>query len=96
MPYIQRKDRLDIDARIDSLINQCMTIKNFGDNRGGILNYIITRLAIAFMGKISYKNLSLMKSAMSDAADEWYRRMMAPYEDEKIKQNGDIPGYGNK
>ena len=90
MPYIKKEQREIIDREIDELINKTKTIDSFESDRGGILNYIITRLALEFRGKESYKNLSLMKSAMVDASDEWTRRQMNPYEDKKIVENGDI------
>lgn len=39
---------------------------------------------------ISYAKLSSVRAAAQDAADEWYRRVMAPYEDKKITENGDV------
>lgn len=90
MPYITEEMRNQIDYEIGELFNASKDIDDFENNRGGILNYIITRLALNFMGTKSYKNLSLMKSAMSDATDEWYRKQMIPYEDKKIKENGDV------
>ena len=95
MPYIKQ----DIRNHIDECINQLASLSrqaatsysyDFDKNRGGILNYIITRIALKFAGTHSYASLSQMKAAMTDAADEWYRRQMAPYEDKKIQENGDV------
>jgi len=38
----------------------------------------------------SYNSISAAISALEDAAHEVRRRVMVPYEDEKIKVNGDI------
>ena len=91
MPYIDPKIREFIDKDIDELAKKIATRYEY-ESKGGILNYIIFRLALKFMGSRSYSSSSLMKSAMTDCAEEWYRRVMAPYEDEKIIQNGDVDG----
>lgn len=90
MPYIKQEQRKLIDVEINNLLAAVEKIPNFKASRGGILNYIITRLGLGLLDKKSYKELSLIKSAMTDAADEWYRRQMAPYEDKKIEENGDV------
>lgn len=41
-------------------------------------------------GIVSYGTLSAARSAAQDAADEWYRRVMAPYEDKKLRSNGEV------
>ena len=89
MPYIKREQRDQIDKHIETLALAAKMIEGFEANRGGILNYIITRLAVDFCGKDSYSNLSLMRSAMEDASAEWYRRKMSGYEDAKCLENGE-------
>jgi hypothetical protein len=58
----------------------------------GELNYCIYKLASLVIDRIgkSYSNLSMCSSAMEHAKLEWYRRKLAPYEDKKIEENGDI------
>jgi hypothetical protein len=41
-------------------------------------------------GVVGYAQLSRARAAAQDAADEWYRVVMAPYEDAKRAQNGDV------
>lgn len=84
MPYIKPEDREIWDLfEIDPLH---MT--------KGDLNYCISKLMLGFVrcnGK-SYQTLSDAIAAANDAAAEFRRRMMDPYEDKKIKENGDIYG----
>lgn len=58
----------------------------------GDLNYCISRLLYSYVGikKPNYQNISDAISAATDAAEEFRRRVMNPYEDKKIKENGDI------
>ncbi len=59
----------------------------------GELNYAITKLCLDYLkhhGGNSYANLASVISAMECAKLEFYRRKVAPYEDQKIRQNGDV------
>jgi hypothetical protein len=38
----------------------------------------------------SYARLSAIRGAISDASDEFYRRVMVPYEEAKIVEHGDV------
>lgn len=65
----------------------------------GELNFAISRLMAIFASnrvtdgaKPGYSILSEAKAAANDAATEWYRRIMAPYEDKKCAENGDVYG----
>ena len=84
MPYITPDRRAVFDQALHEL---ALEVQNQGE-----LNYCIyklSRLITHRMGK-SYSNLSMCSSAMEHAKLEWYRKVLAPYEDEKIRENGDI------
>jgi hypothetical protein len=55
----------------------------------GLFNYCITTLAVRLTGKPRYARCALIRAVMADAADEYYRRLVAPYEDEQARKNGD-------
>lgn len=58
----------------------------------GELNFQLTRLVDGYItahGK-NYTSISEAVSALECAKLELYRRVAAPYEDEKIKENGDV------
>jgi len=58
----------------------------------GELNYMITCLVTDYMtakGK-SYETINDIVGALEGAKLEFYRRIAAPYEDLKIKENGDV------
>lgn len=58
----------------------------------GELNFAITSVCINWAERngISYKTVNDIVGALECAKLELYRRLAAPYEDEKIKQNGDV------
>lgn len=88
MPYIPQSFRPHFDEEINALIKKfhvCLT-----DNQvDGTLNYVITRL---FKGlyRRRYKYMNRAIGVLECAKLEYYRRVMAPYEDEKIEENGDV------
>lgn len=83
MPYIDSKSRNEVDKYIDFYKLQIST--------SGILCYIIYMIMLTYMkihGK-SFRTISEINGALECAKMEFYRKEVAPYEDEKIKQNGD-------
>jgi len=68
-------------------------LQNFPATNPGELNYQITVLAIRhLMDKktIDYNLLNNTYGAMLLAASEFKRRLIDPYEDRKIAENGDV------
>jgi hypothetical protein len=61
------------------------------DIGSGPLNYVITKLLIAWMGpRPCYDNFNDVIGVLRCVELEMYRRMVAPYEDEKIAAHGDV------
>ena len=85
MPYISQPDRKRLDGAIENLaklINQ--------NQRAGDLNYSITRLLLLNQGEGRYKDFNELIGALESAKLEFYRRRVAPYEDKKAQENGDV------
>lgn len=61
-------------------------------SNAGELNYMFTTLILEFMEKhgTSYQRINDVVGALEGAKLEFYRRVAAPYEEEKIKENGDV------
>lgn len=78
MPYIPKADR-------DSLISG-----HFPETAGE-LNFLFTGTCLAYLqAGESYQRYNDCIGALEGAKLELYRRRIAPYEDKKIKENGDI------
>ena len=60
----------------------------------GTLNYIITRLCDYwcrdYAGEANYEKYNTVIGVLECVKQELYRRQIAPYEDEKCKENGDV------
>jgi len=90
MPYIKPEDRKELqEAFCDA--NNIKELGGFCDNAGE-LNYVITNIIHGYHkakgGKYQHANDIL--GALEGAKLEFYRRIVAPYEDIKIVENGDV------
>lgn len=80
MPYIVQSRRNSLDNNQDI------------PHGSGELNYKITKILLQYVrtrGK-NYQTFNDISGALVNAGNEFYRRVVAPYEDEKIKLNGDV------
>lgn len=81
MPYIKQSDRGPLTP---AAIREPET--------PGELNYQITVIVQRYFynnGR-NYQAINDVLGALDGASKEFYRRIAAPYEDTKIKQNGDV------
>ena len=85
MPYIKSEDR----GRFESWLIE--SDNDAHPETEGELNYILTRLVHQWLGgKPNYAKFNAAIGVMESAKLELYRRMVAPYEDIKIAENGDV------
>jgi len=82
MPYIKEDKRLAMDMVVESMFNA-------GVEANGDLNYILYKFA-KYHIKPGYNNYKNFLGELNEAAEEIRRRLLAPYEDEKITENGDV------
>ncbi len=78
MPYIKSKDKFRAMSNPITL---------------GELNYKITETCIDFIeenGGLNYASVQNVIGALECAKLELYRRVLSPYEDQKIEENGDV------
>ena len=85
MPYIPQRTR----SRILSATGQIdpTAIETVGE-----LNFAITHLVNTFCKGDSYTAFNEVMGVLESAKLEFYRRRVAPYEDNKIVENGDVYG----
>jgi hypothetical protein len=84
MPYISEEARLNLrDRYLSSVGTACFT--------PGELNYVITTICDAYLGhNISYTRCNEIIGALECAKLEFSRRVVSPYEDKKMLENGDV------
>lgn len=82
MPYILERYRKELNPRTDRDMRTA-----------GELNFCLTSLALQYAEKSlvpGYQKWNDIIGAFDAAAKEIYRRRIAPYEDKKILENGDV------
>lgn len=97
MPYIEEsaKDKFNTEALISDINKNGIT--------PGELNYLITTLVshyIDYKG-VNYTHLNDVIGVLESAKQEFYRRIVTPYESGKLLDNGDVYskitlGFGKK
>jgi uncharacterized protein DUF6899 len=85
VPYISQERRFYLDP----LISRALT---FAESLSpGDLNYVVTRLVNAWCSRlVGYGTFNTVVGVLECAKLEFYRRMVAPYEDTKVAENGDV------
>ena len=85
MPYIKSAERYTIDDWIEA--GNWPQATNAGE-----LNYIITCIVLDYVESTGerYQTYNDVLGALEGAKLELYRRRIAGYEDQKIKENGDV------
>lgn len=83
MPYILKHRREDLDTGRDD------------PETAGELNYELTQWCLKYLytSGISYQSLNDVIGALEGAKQEFYRRVVVPYEEMKSRHNGDV--YAN-
>ena len=83
MPYIPKEHRPAIDKKAWELSQKVMS--------EGELNYAVCRLIVHYLPEDAhYFNYNQVMGVLECVKQEIYRRMVAPYENEKMMVNGDV------
>jgi len=85
MPYIKQEMRPELDA----------ALSHFPQLDEPELDYVITKLCLRFIKDRERRFVTMNKvmGILSCAAFELYRRVIGPYEDEKVRDNGDVEDF---
>ena len=86
MPYIKSDDRMRFNEGINSILDA------FYDNwTPGDLNYVVSMITWElFLKQKKYQRANDIIGALEGVKMEFYRRLVVPYENEKITENGDL------
>ena len=92
MPYIEQDKRKYYKKELEAL---CKKLRDSELCSTGELNYLITKLCLVYLSKwrLKYHNVNKIMGVLSCVSQEFYRRVAAPYEDRKARENGDIEEF---
>jgi len=91
MPYIREAKREQIESELDQLIIKFLETDEGGT--AGRLNYVISSMVGAILkndDRTSYARINELIGVLESSKLELYRRVAAPYEDDKSRLNGDV------
>jgi len=87
MPYIEPSRRKHLDPLVAQLA-RALTSK-------GEVNYVFTRIVCSLLTTPStYGHISSARAIFMDAYDEFTRKVMWKYEDQKEQENGEVHQLG--
>jgi len=89
MPYVDQDTR----KKFDDIVNHLVATFKTTAPKAGNLNYVITCLLNAFYDVDRYEGFNSAVGVLECVKLELYRRRVAPYEDQAMVKNGDIPAY---
>lgn len=87
MPYIKKTERPAIDKLVDPLISHLKSLPE--TDQDGALNYLVTKV-IKSLYPQKYFHLNRALGVLTAITHELYRKIIAPYEEEKIAENGEV------
>ena len=90
MPYIDQQYRHSLDNAIQT-VTEDIELKSSMTKASpaGMVTYVVYKLIVKFFSG-SYLKFATGIGVLICSAMEFYRRKIAAYEDEKIKENGDV------
>jgi hypothetical protein len=93
VPYIKRELRAQFDGEINALANRikrASELEGYDGAFAGFLDYCIFTLGAKVMPARRYWAMCMIVGVFRNAADEFLRRVVDKYEDEKLIENGDV------
>lgn len=94
MPYVNKVIRRQTRAPLETLI--AYVREQPPETQAGTLNYLVSELVgrgVKPKTGWRYNSLHLAYGVFAAAGAEFYRRLLSPYEDRAIDNNGDITAY---
>jgi len=87
MPYIKKEQRPKIDKLTSPIISYLKSLPV--EDQDGSLNYLVTKI-IKHVYPQKYFHYNRALGVLSAIAFELYRKIVGPYEESKIAENGDV------
>lgn len=87
MPYIKPEQRPALDKLVAPLVKHISELPL--EDQDGSINYAVTKL-IKNVYPQKYFHFNRALGVLTAITQELYRKIVGPYEDAKIKENGDV------
>jgi len=94
IPYIKKEKRPNFDEAINKLVALLKSSTDSGQHDNGDVVYAIYRIIIDIYAYGNFEIKSNALKVLESAKLEYYRKVMGPYENLKIAENGDVKEGG--
>ena len=88
MPYIKKEQREKYLSPIEELVS--ILNSQSKDSLDGQVNYVITVLMKRVYKPDSYNTLNSAIGVLESIKQEFYRKVVVPYEEDKERDNGEV------
>lgn len=89
MPYITEDKRKQLMSPIDNLI-AALHEQNYDNKIDGSVNFVISSILESIYNREGYDGINRAVGVLECAKLEFYRKVAAPYEDQKEFENGEV------
>lgn len=90
MPYIAQEHREQLEKSINQLIADINAVTGHNQKLNGNINYVISTLLNKFYTLYGYDSINNAIGVLECAKLEFYRKVAAPYENQKEFENGSV------
>ena len=90
MPYIEEEKRALYNGYIKDITNQINKIYNTDKDKNTQMAYVIYKLIKDVYDVLDWDFMANSLKVLEDVKLEFFRKVMTPYADGKIMENGDI------
>ncbi|KKL64712.1 hypothetical protein LCGC14_2162250 [marine sediment metagenome] len=87
MPYIKKEDQKLYDGRLDDL---CFALEEQGYIDGHVTYVLFKIMARWFFNSPAYSTIASIRGCLAGTLSEFDRKHGFPYEDKKIRENGNV------
>jgi Domain of unknown function (DUF6899) len=87
LPYIKTEKRVKYEKALHELVNILKSLPP--EEVDGELNYVVTKI-LKGVYPLRYYHINKAIGVLECIKLEFYRRVAAPYEDNKIEESGDV------
>lgn len=92
MPYIKQEKRDVLNPTVDEIVNALRELESDDptNNMEGNINYIVTTILHRVYKGGGYRGVNDAMGVLASIQAEFYRKVAAPYEDQKEFENGSV------
>ena len=90
MPYVEQKLRKQLAKWLNGLSTNLAWLTDNGKKNNGVVTYVLYKILKDVYSNRNYETLSNAIKVLETTKLEFYIKVIRPYEEKKIQENGDV------